>query len=136
MERVIRRHLLGLRVQDCNREEIGQVVNTWPEDGGGEIEMVVVRLARFGERRMLPAEAVTLWDGVLVVPYTRMQVEDGPVTGEGVHRADDPYRAMAYWRWEEPGGVDIVTPRWRRSSGSFVTEKPFPTTPSPTPNAS
>jgi hypothetical protein len=136
MERVIRQHLLGLRVLDCNGDEIGQIVNTWPDDGGWEIEMVVVRLARFGERRMLPAEAVTLWDGVLVVPYTRMQVEDGPVTGEGVHRADDPYRAMAYWRWEEPGGVDIVTPRWRRSSGSFVTEKPFPTTPSPTPTAS
>ena len=27
-----------------------------------------------------------------------------------MHRADDPYRALAYWRWEEPGGVDIVTP--------------------------
>jgi PRC-barrel domain protein len=138
MERVSRRNLLGLRVQDCNGQDIGQVVDTWPEDGGWELDMVVVRLARFGERRMLPAESVTLWGHVLVAPYTRMQVEDAPVTGEGVHRADDPYRAMAYWRWEEtmPAHGDIVTPRWRRSSGFFVTERPFPTTPSPTPTVS
>jgi hypothetical protein len=136
MERVSRRNLLGLRVQDCNGEEIGQVVDTWPEDGGWELDMVVVRLARFGERRMLPADAVTVWADVLVAPYTRMQVEDAPVTGEGVHRADDPYRAMAYWRWEEPGGVDMVTPRWRRSSGFFVTERPFPTIRSRTSTAS
>jgi hypothetical protein len=136
MERVSRRNLLGLRVQDCNGEEIGQVVDTWPEDGGWEMEMVVVRLARFGERRMLPADSVTVWGHVLIAPYTRMQIEDAPLTGEGVHRADDPYRAMAYWRWEEPGGGDMVTPRWRRSSGFFVTERQFPTTQSPTTTAS
>jgi hypothetical protein len=138
MERVTRRNLLGLRVEDCDGEEIGQVVNTWPEDGGWEIEMVVVRLARFGERRMLPADAVTIWGSALVIPYTRMQVEDAPLTGEGVHRADDPYRAMAYWRWEETVGTqgDMVPPRWRRSSGFFVTEKPSLTSPSPTPTAS
>jgi hypothetical protein len=136
MERVSRRNLLGLRVQDCNGQDIGQVVDTWPEDGGWELEMVVVRLSRFGERRMLPADSVTAWGQVLVAPYTRMQIEDAPVTGEGVHRADDPYRAMAYWRWEEPGGGDIVTPPWRRSYGFFVTERPFPTSPSPTPTAS
>jgi hypothetical protein len=132
MERVSRRNLLGLRVQDCNGEDIGQVVDTWPADGGWEIEMVVVRLSRFGERRMLPAESVVAWGRVLASPYTRMQIEDSPLTGEGVHRADDPYRALAYWRWEEPGGGDIVTPPWRRSSGFFVTERPSPTTPSPT----
>jgi hypothetical protein len=135
MERVSRRNLLGLRVQDCNGEEIGQIVDTWPDDGGWEIEMVVVRLARFGERRMLPASSIAAFGHAMVAPYTRIQIEDSPLTGEGVHRADDPYRAMAYWRWEEPGGGDIVTPPWRRSSGFFVTERPFPTTPSPTPSA-
>src|SRR5919206_4212672 len=112
MERVSRRNLLGMRVEDCKGEEIGQVVDTWPEDGGWELEMVVVRLSRFGERRMLPADAVTAWGHVLIAPYTRMQVEDAPVTGEGVHRADDPYRAMAYWRLGEamPSPRDIVTP--------------------------
>jgi hypothetical protein len=136
MERVTRRNLLGLRVQDCSGEEIGQVVDTWPEDGGWEVEMVVVRLSRFGERRMLPADVVTVCGHVLAAPYTRRQIEDAPLTGEGVHRADDPYRAMAYWRWEEPGGVDMVTRPWRRSSGFFVTERPSPTTPSRTTTAS
>jgi sporulation protein YlmC with PRC-barrel domain len=51
--RVSRRSLLGYRVLDCQGEEIGRVVDTWPDDGGWEIEMVVVRLQRFGERRML-----------------------------------------------------------------------------------
>ena len=136
MERVSRRNLLGLGVQDCNGEEIGQVVDTWPEDGGWELEMVVVRLARFGERRMLPAASMLAFGRALLSPYTRHQIEDAPVAGEGVHRADDPYRALAYWRWEEPGGVDMVPPSWRRSSGFSVTEKPSPTSPSPTPTAS
>jgi hypothetical protein len=136
MQRVTRRNLLGLQVQDCNGEDIGRVVDTWPDDGGWELEMVVVRLSRFGERRMLPADSMITFGRALLSPYTRMQIEDAPVTGEGVHRADDPYRALAYWRWEEPGGVDIVPPQWRRSSGFSGTERPFLTTPSPTPTAS
>ena len=136
MQRVTRRNLLGLQVQDCNGEDIGRVVDTWPEDGGWELEMVVVRLSRFGERRMLPADSMITFGRALLSPYTRMQIEDAPVTGEGVHRADDPYRALAYWRWEEPGGADIVGPQWRRSSGFSAMERPFLTTPSPTPTAS
>jgi hypothetical protein len=128
--------LLGLQVHDCRGEEVGRVVDTWPNDGGWELEMVVVRLSRFGERRMLPIEAVSSWGGRLYSSYTKMQIEDAPVTGEGVHRADDPYRALAYWRWEEPGGVGMVTPQWRRSSGFSVTERPSLTSPSPTPTAS
>ena len=65
-----------------------------------------------------------------------MQIEDAPVVNGGVHRADEPYRALAYWRFEERALSCIVTPPWRRSSGSFVTERPFPTTQSPTPSGS
>jgi len=128
--------LLGLQVHDCHGEEVGRVVDTWPNDGGWELEMVVVRLSRFGERRMLPIESLTAWGQTLYSVHTKMQIEDAPVSGEGVHRADDPYRALAYWRWEEPGGVDMVTARWRRSYGFSVTERPSLTTPSPTPSAS
>jgi PRC-barrel domain len=127
---------LGLSVHDCRGEEVGRVVDTWPNDGGWELEMVVVRLSRFGERRMLPIEAVTVWGERLYSSFTKTQIEDAPVSGEGVHRADDPYRALAYWRWEEPGGAGIVTRPWRRSSGFSATEKPSLTTPSPTPTAS
>jgi hypothetical protein len=136
MRSVSRRNLLGYRVLDCHGEEIGRVVDTWPDDGGWEIELVVVRLHRFGERRMLPIEDVVTWGDVMRAPFSRMQIEDAPRVEGGVHKADDPYRALAYWRFEDLGGVDIVTPAWRRSSGFSVTEKPFPTNPSPTPTAS
>ena len=128
--------LLGLQVHDCHGEEVGRVVDTWPNDGGWEAEMLVVRLSRFGERRMLPIEAISRWGQTLYSTYTKMQIEDAPVSNEGVHRADDPYRALAYWRWEEPGGAGMVTGPWRRSSGFSVTERLSLTTPSPTPTAS
>jgi hypothetical protein len=135
MRRVSRRNLLGFRVLDCEGEEIGRVVDTWPDDGGWEVELVVIRLLRFGERRMLPVDDVVAWGGLLRAPYTRVQIEDAPVVEGGKHRADDPYRALAYWRFEERGRAAIVTRPWRRSSGFFVTERPSPTSPSPTPTA-
>ena len=98
--------------------------------------MVVVRLQKFGGRRMLPIEDVAAWGGVLRAPFTCMQIEDAPEVEGGVHKADDPYRALAYWRFEDQGGPAILTPAWRRSSGFFVTERPFPTNPSPTPSVS
>jgi hypothetical protein len=86
---------------------------------------------------MLPIEAITVWGERLYSSFTKMQIEDAPVSGEGVHRADDPYRALAYWRWEEPGGTTAIVARpWRRSSGFSATEKPSRTSPSPTPTAS
>lgn len=136
MRRVSRRTLLGFQVLDCRGEEIGRVVDTWPNDGGWEVELLVVRLHKFGERRMLPIDDVVAWGGVVRAPYTRMQIEDAPDVEGGVHKAEDPYRALGYWRFEDLGGIDIVTPRWRRSSGFFVTERPFPTSPSPTPSVS
>jgi hypothetical protein len=101
MERVSRRNLLGMLVQDCHGEEIGQVVDTWPEDGGWELEMVVVRLSRFGERRMLPAADLQHFAGRLYAPYTRAQIEDSPALHTGRHSGDDPDRAKWYWRFEE-----------------------------------
>jgi hypothetical protein len=132
MRRVSRRNLLGFRVLDCVGEEIGRVVDTWPDDGGWEVELVVIRLLRFGERRMLPVNQVVAWGGLLRAPYTRAQIEDAPVVEGGRHRADEPYRALAYWRFEEHGRAGMVTPPWRRSSGFSVTERPSPTSPSPT----
>jgi PRC-barrel domain len=134
--RVSRRTLLGLRVQDCHGREVGRVVDTWPDDGGWELELVVVRLARFGERRMLPADRVKAAGGVLRAAYSRRQIEDAPTVDGGRHGADDPYRAKAYWMFEEPGGDGKVRQRWRRSSGFSATARPYPTTPSPTTTAS
>ena len=61
-------HLLGLEVTDANGTTLGQVVDTYPFDGGGELEMIVLRLRRFGERRMLPVSELRLDGGRLVAP--------------------------------------------------------------------
>ena len=86
---VSRHHLMGLGVLDSSGEEIGHVVDTWPDDGGWEVELVVVRLFRFGERRMLPVGEVRLMGGWVLAPFTRIQIEDAPTPDGGVHRAED-----------------------------------------------
>src|SRR5215218_2048137 len=68
---------------------------------GGELEMVVVRLRRFGERRMLPVSELRLEGGRVVVPFTRHQVEDSPGLSTGRHADEDPWRAKTYWYYED-----------------------------------
>jgi len=99
--RTLRMHLLGLDVTDANGTTLGHVVDTYPFDGGGEPEMVVVRLGRFGERRMLPISELRRQDGRIVVPFTRRQIEDSPVL-DGRRVDDDPWRSKSYWFWEDP----------------------------------
>ena len=52
--RTLRMHLLGIEVADATGTSLGSIVDTYPFDGGGELEMVVLRMRRFGDRRMLP----------------------------------------------------------------------------------
>lgn len=127
---------MGLGVLDCSGEEIGEVVDTWPDDGGWEVELIVVRMQRFGERRMLPVGDVTVWGGWLQVPFTKVQIEDAPAPEGGVHGADDPYRAISYWLFEERVGAGKVTAVWRPSSGFFATARQSLTNQSQMPIAS
>ncbi len=94
-------HLLGLEVADVAGASLGQVVDTYPFDGGGELEMVVLRLRRFGERRMLPVSELRLEGGRLVSPFSRIQIEDAPVVSGGRHADEDPWRAKTYWYYED-----------------------------------
>jgi hypothetical protein len=94
-------HLLGLEVADVNGGVLGQVVDTYPFDGGGELEMVVLRLRRFGERRMLPVSELRLDGGRLVAPFTRVQIEDSPILSSGRHADEDPWRSKTYWYYED-----------------------------------
>ena len=94
-------HLLGLEVTDASGVTLGQVVDTYPFDGGGELEMIVLRLRRFGERRMLPVSDVRMEFGRLVSSFTRRQIEDSPDLS-GRHPDEDPWRSKSYWFWEEP----------------------------------
>jgi hypothetical protein len=94
--------LLGQEVIDGAGVLVGQVVDTYPFDGG-EVELVVVRHNRaFGGKRMLAVE--DLWTDLfgLRTPFARWQVEDSPALSFGRHSAEDPYRARSYWRFEEP----------------------------------
>ena len=95
-------HLLGLEVADADGAVLGQVVDTYPFDGGGELEMVVLRLRRFGERRMLPVSELKVRGGRLVAPFTRIQIEDSPGLSTGRHADEDPWRSKTYWHYEEP----------------------------------
>jgi hypothetical protein len=99
--RSLRIHLLGLDVADASGRALGQVVDTYPFDGGGEIEMIVLRLRRFGERRMLPISELRVERGRVAAPYTRAQIEDCPAMSNGRHVDDDPWRAKTYWYYEE-----------------------------------
>jgi hypothetical protein len=95
-------HLLGIEVADCSGAVLGSVVDTYPFDGGGELEMVVMRLRRFGERRMLPVSELRFHEGRLVAPYSRHQIEDSPGMSTGRHADEDPWRAKTYWYYEDP----------------------------------
>jgi hypothetical protein len=138
MRRWSRWSLLGLPVKDWQGEEVGRVIDTYPLDGGGEPELVVVRLRRFGQRRMVPVESLLQVGGALVAPYTKIQLEDAPPVGDGTVEADDPYRARFYWLFEERAAAFTrmrrytLRPQWPGSSGYYATGKRFPTTPRPT----
>ena len=126
---------MGLKVTDWQGDELGIVIDTWPFDGGGEPELAVLRLGRLGGRRMVPVAGLLRVGHTARAPYERWQIEDSPRYGEDWHSVDDdPWRALSYWRWEEP--VVSLTGRWQPNSGSFATAKPFHTTPSPTTIAS
>jgi len=88
----VRRILLDLDVLDADGEEIGYVVDTWPLDGGGEPELVLVAVGvKFPQSRYLPLRDAEVLDDGLHVPYTLFEIEEAPA-------ADDK-------RWGDPGGV-------------------------------
>jgi sporulation protein YlmC with PRC-barrel domain len=134
---VRRQNLMGRRIFDITGERVGRVVETWPYDGGGEIEMAVVRMHRLGESRLVPVGTLRLRDDEdLVTPYSRWQVEDSPALEEGRHALAAEERAVSYWSWEEPDLAGSLTRRWQRSSGYYATVRRSRTTPSPTTTAS
>jgi sporulation protein YlmC with PRC-barrel domain len=134
---VRRQTLMGRSIFDISGEHVGRVAETWPYDGGGEVEMAVVRMPRLGESRLLPVATLRLReDGDLVTPYSRWQVEDSPALEEGRHALAAEERAVSYWSWEEPDLAGTVTRRWQRSSGFFATARRSPTSQSPTTTAS
>ncbi len=89
--------LRGMQVLDRDGKAIGTVADTWPDDGGGEPELLLVHLGgRFKRPRFVPLAGARCEEGKLRLPWTRDGLEDGP-------RADDhrwgasPDLARAYW---------------------------------------
>jgi hypothetical protein len=94
--------VLGQQVSDGTGVPVGEVVDTFPLDGG-EVEMIIVRLeGAFGGRRMLAVEDLWIDGFSLRTPFARWQIEDSPELSDGRHAAEDPYRARSHWRFEEP----------------------------------
>jgi hypothetical protein len=94
--------VLGRQVSDGTGVPIGQVVDTFPFDGG-EVEMIILRLdGAFGGKRMLAVEDLWFDAFGLSTQFAKWQVEDSPALTNGRHSAEDPYRARSHWRFEEP----------------------------------
>ena len=91
---------LGQLLVDCYDDAIGRIDGTWPLDGGGEIEFAMVRIGRFGESRLVPLADAEVVDGLLQVPYTRREVEDGPTLELGRYLYEQVDRTRAYYLLE------------------------------------
>jgi hypothetical protein len=88
----------GLGVVDAAGQEVGTVADVWPADGGGEPELVLVRVGRrFTRERYLPLDRRSQVADVLRVPWTRTEISEAPDAGD--RRWGDPVHiARAYWR--------------------------------------
>jgi PRC-barrel domain protein len=89
----------GCAVVDAHGAEVGTVADVWPQDGGGEPEMVLVNVGRrLSRRRFLPLDGRPTLDGrTLRVPWERWQIVDAPDAEDG--RWGHPaHLARAFWR--------------------------------------
>ena len=89
--------MAGHDVVDREGTFIGTVADTFPLDGGGEIELLLVNVGRrFPRRRYLPAGDIHVKDGVVRMPMLRAEIEDCPCAED--RRWGDPADlARGYW---------------------------------------
>jgi hypothetical protein len=97
MERIRSRHFVNRALLDVHGVPAGLVADVWPSDGGGEPEMILVKLQRFSLRRWIPVKGSDrLGDIAIRVPWTVSQIDDAPDAED--HRwGDPPTVAHAYW---------------------------------------
>jgi hypothetical protein len=88
----------GVDVKDAAGKDVGTVADVWPADGGGEPELLLVRVGRrFARTRYLPVEGERGKDGALHVRWTRTEIDEGP-DAEDNRWGDPAHIAAAYWR--------------------------------------
>jgi hypothetical protein len=95
--------LRGLDVLGPDGVVIGRVGDTWPLDGGGDPELLLIRVGHlFPSLRYLPARGAVIRDGKLHVPWTKLQLDDAPPADD--HRWGGPADvARAYWMMADDG---------------------------------
>lgn len=95
---VLRRtHVVGREVVDRDDVFVGTVIDTVPLDGGGEVELLLVRAGRrFGRPRYVPARGVRVVGERLRLPVSRDDIEDGPCAEDRRWGRPDDI-ARAYW---------------------------------------
>ena len=98
MLRWVRRHeVVGLEVVDREGSFIGTVRDTYPLDGGGEVQLLLVGVGRrFARNRYVPAAGSKVEGGKVRLPVLRVDVEDCPPAED--RRWGDPADiARGYW---------------------------------------
>ena len=96
MVRRFRRDYVGRAVVDCAGHPVGKVADTWPTDGGGEPEMLLVKLSHFAMRRYVPISGVERSDDALQLPWTKLEIDDAP-DAEDIRWGDPGMVARAHW---------------------------------------
>ncbi len=86
-------------VLDADGAVVGRVEGAFPLDGGGDADLVVVRLRRFGEyMKLLPASAARHDDGTVQLPVTASRVEEAPPYDPARGAAEQAAHARHFWR--------------------------------------
>ncbi len=97
MRWVARHDVNGHEVVDREGTFVGTVADTYPLDGGGEIELLLVNVGRrFPRRRYVPADRIRIEDSVVHLPLLRTDIEDCP-SAEDRRWAPPDDVARGYW---------------------------------------
>lgn len=98
MLRWVQRHdVVGLEVVDAEGAFVGTVRDTYPHDGGGEIQLLLVGVGRrFARNRYVPAAGIKVIDGRVHLPILRDHIVDGP-SAEDKRWGDPAHIARGYW---------------------------------------
>ena len=94
---VYRRQLIGRPVYDSRGDHVGKIADTWPLDGGGTPEMMLVSVGRrFTRPRYLPLKGARVTDDSVLVPWERRMIDDAP-DAEDRRWGDPALIARAHW---------------------------------------
>ena len=98
MTRWLRRHeVVGLEVHDRKGDFVGTVSDTYPLDGGGEVQLLRVGVGRrFARDRYVPAQGAEVREGKLHLSVSRHEIEDCP-SAEDRRWGDPADVARGYW---------------------------------------